>query len=51
MELKKDDLIRIGGAVLFFPTEDFRGRPSAMQFYRERGHRIIETLAVKIPPR
>lgn len=51
MELKKDDLIRIGEALLLFSTEDFRDGQNALQFYRERGHRIIETLAMKIPPR
>ena len=51
MELKKDDLIRIGGALLLFSTEDFKDDQNALQFYRERGHRAVETRTMKIPPR
>jgi pSer/pThr/pTyr-binding forkhead associated (FHA) protein len=51
MELKKDDLIRIGGALLFFSTEDFKDDQNALQFYRERGQRSVETRTLKIPPR
>jgi pSer/pThr/pTyr-binding forkhead associated (FHA) protein len=51
MELKKDDLIRIGGVLLLFSTEDFKDDQNAMQFYRERGQRVVETRTIKIPPR
>jgi len=49
-ELKKDDLIRIGGALLLFSTEDFKDDKNALQFYRERGQRTVETRTLKIPP-
>jgi pSer/pThr/pTyr-binding forkhead associated (FHA) protein len=50
-QLHNNDLIRIGEALLFFSTDDFKDDQNALQFYRERGHRIIQTMTMKIPPK
>jgi pSer/pThr/pTyr-binding forkhead associated (FHA) protein len=51
VDLKSDDLIRVGEALLFFSTEDFNDDHNALKFYRLRGQRTVDTRTIKIPPR
>ena len=47
VQLKGDELIRIGEALLLYSSQDFDGADNALKFYRERGQGQIETLLVK----
>jgi pSer/pThr/pTyr-binding forkhead associated (FHA) protein len=42
--LKSDDLIRIGDTLLLFVDQDFDGDDNAMNFYKKRGQRDVDTL-------
>lgn len=41
--LNTNDLVRLGDTLLLFVEDDFEGDDNALNFYRERGQRIIET--------